>query len=123
MKEPRFDLDYTYGRQGELLIKDILEQLAAGDARIETKRPRNPDPMFYVETHQNAWGLGEWKPSGIQTTESEYHAIVLGDTGNVVMVPTRTLRAAARRAHTARCERGDNPTEGVLVDLRDALGW
>lgn len=115
--EPRFDLDYEYGHQGELFITNVVDALK--NNRIEVKRKRYEDDSFYVE--YQCLKRGKWEPSGIQTTECELWAYVIGDTSVAVIVGTDRLREAARYVWKwmpgSRKEEkdGSHPTKGVLV--------
>jgi hypothetical protein len=119
--EPRFDADYAYGRQGELLVADLLGQLGAGQASYEVKRERYANARFYVEEYQNPRGRG-WKPSGINVTTAEYWVFVKPG-GFVIWVPVVELRRLLDAGKgLAREERdGDNPTRGRLVYINSLL--
>ena len=131
MKEPRFDRDYKFGRQGEILVDNVLEWIAAGDSRVEVKTLRDPDYVWMVEVEQNAFNRGVWRPSGIRVTESEWQAVVLGDPrtpNGIVFLPTATVLAEADRLEakfgTKLCGTdGDNPTKCVRADIKKLLGW
>jgi hypothetical protein len=69
--EPRFDLDYAYGRQGELQIGEFLEWIANGNGQVEVKRKRFLDLDFYVETHCDKGRKGNYQPSGISVTTAK----------------------------------------------------
>ena len=115
--EPRFDVDYEYGHQGELFVTDIISALK--NNRVEVKRKRYEDDQFYVE--YQCLKRGNWEKSGIATTEAELWAFVIADTGVAVVVTTSRLRDAAafvfkHMKGNRREERdGSHPTRGVLV--------
>lgn len=92
--EPDFDIDRSYGEEGENLVRAVL---GLASDRIEVKRKRFIDDEFYVETAQ-APRRGYIKPSGIQTTKATYWAYVIGDTGVIVLVPTERLRRTVNGA-------------------------
>lgn len=119
MREPRFDIDYEWGRQGELLVDDYLKWVAQGDARVEVKRKSYVDLELYVEYEHDPGRTGCYVPSGISTTESEVWAYVIGDTGMALLVPCDLLReATAHPAARHRVERdGSCPTRGMLVNV------
>lgn len=117
--EPRFDIDYAYGRQGELLIGDFLKAIASGNGRVEVKRKRYLDLDFYVETHCDKGRSGTFLPSGISVTHADMWAFVIGDTNVTVLIPTDELRAMLDDPST-RPKSEDNgscPTRGKLVNL------
>ena len=121
--EPRFDRDYTYGRQGELQINEFLDWIAAGNGQVETKRKRYLDLCFYVETDQKKPGAECWQPSGISVTTAACWAFVIGDTGISVLFPTDELRAMLDDPSTLdRTQfRGAYHTRGKLVNLAVVL--
>jgi len=115
--EPRFDIDYEYGRQGELFIADVVAALR--DNRVEVKRKSYEDDLFYVEYACRK--RGDWAESGIATTEAELWAFVIGESAVAVVVTTERLRDAAafvwKHMPGMRKEEtdGSHPTKGVLV--------
>ena len=72
--EPRWDIDLEYGAEGEVLVRNLL---GFSDVEVEVKRKRYADDLFYVETHYDPGGRGNYKPSGINTTQAEYWAYVI----------------------------------------------
>jgi hypothetical protein len=113
--EPRFDIDYEYGLQGELYVSDIRRAIEAD--RIEVKRDSRWSATGNVYVEFECKG----RKSGIATTEAELWAFVLGDTNIAVFIPTATLKEFARRLHragrVAQETDGSHPTKGVLVPL------
>src|SRR5262245_49315002 len=118
MNRPDWDLDREYGEEGEQTLRGILR--LAND-RVEVKRKRRVDDGFYVETEQRPSGAITYKPSGIATTQAEYFAYVIADTGIVVLVPTPVLKAACVQGSFAEEKDGDNPTRGWLVRFGQLL--
>lgn len=121
--EPRFDRDYPYGRQGELLVDGTIAALRSGQVRVEDKRKRRPDNMFYVEFEHDPGRTGTYRPSGISTTEAELYAFVIENTGVVVFVPTVRLRAAFDRGcgKSAKENDGSCPTHGRLLSFNELI--
>ena len=117
--EPRFDLDYKYGRQGELQVADFLNWLASGNGRVEVKRKRILDFELYIETECDKGRTGYFEPSGINVSEAEAYAFVVADTGISLVIPTQLLKKAIRhRSARPKEERdGSCPTRGFLVNL------
>lgn len=113
--QPEWDIDREYGEDGEDTVRRFL---ALDKSRIETKRKRIPDDIFYVETHQSPH-LGGFRPSGINTTAAEYYIYVIADTGVMVAIPVPLLKAAALNAKRVNERDGSNPTRGRLVRFRD----
>jgi hypothetical protein len=121
--EPRFDIDATYGGQGELQIADYLTWLAEGNGRIEVKRKRYLDLNFYVETHCDKGRKGTFQPSGISVSTAAAWAFVIGDTGISLIIPTDELRAMLNDPSSQDREERDGscPTRGKLVSLNVLL--
>ena len=117
--EPRFDRDYVYGRQGELLTDDYLSWIARGNGRVEVKTKRTLDFEFYIETECDKGRQGRYAPSGINGTEADAWAFVVGETGLAIILPTSLLRAALNHpsARPKEGPRGNCPTRGMLVNL------
>jgi hypothetical protein len=121
--EPRFDLDYSYGVQGELQIGTLLTWIASGNGQVEVKRKRYLDLDFYIETHCDKGRRGQWQPSGISVTTAAAWAFVIGDTDVAVIIPTEQVRAMLTdpssfdRAETD----GECPTRGKLISLAALL--
>lgn len=117
--EPRFDRDYSYGRQGELQIDTFLNWIATGNGQVEVKRKRYLDLNFYVETSHDPGRTGNYVPSGISVSTALMYAYVIGDTGISVQIPTDELRAMLDDSSTKECEERDGscPTRGKLVSL------
>lgn len=121
--EPRFDVDLEYGRGGEEQIFELFKSIAAGNGRVEVKRKRVLDFKFYCETHADNGRNGDYKPSGISTTKSDTWAVVFGDTGYGILVPTRELKSMLTdpTSRDAFETDGDCPTKGKLIDLTTLL--
>ena len=117
--EPRFDIDFKYGRQAELLVGDYLKWIADGNGRVEVKRKRRLDLDFYVEQECDKGRTGNYSPSGIATTDSDLWVYVIGDTGIAICIPTPLLRAAMQRNGARPVEERDGscPTKGLLVNI------
>ncbi len=111
---PQFDIDAEYGRQGELLVLDIIQALKTGSVEVKTDARALDTGNVYVEYQCKG------RPSGISTTQTEVWVFVVGDIA--LAVPTERLRQLARhyyRDETRRAARrvGSHPTRGVLVPL------
>jgi hypothetical protein len=123
--EPRFDRDYQYGRQGEIFVTDIVEALQ--NDRVEVKRDaRYKDTgNLYVEVKCRRGG--EWKKSGIATTEAEVWVFVLGDSEMCVVITTEALKRLVRQqwknGRVAEERDGSHPTVGVLISASALLAW
>lgn len=121
--EPRWDHDVAYGKQGELQTMNLLEWIARGNGRLETKIKRYLDFDFYVETECFSQRTRRYELSGINKTEAHAYLFHLADTGLAVFIPTRLLRLAICHPTVRRKEERDglNPTRGALVNLAAIL--
>lgn len=126
--QPRFDIDFRVGRQGEEYVRAIVSGFDNGTTEVKTDARALKTGNVYVE-HACLWRDGQWHHSGIITTEATYWAFVLGEVGAQVVVaaPVASVRALHDRAlaagRLAECSRGANPTKGVLVSLGALVPW
>jgi hypothetical protein len=120
--KPEWDIDKSYGEEGERRFAELFGWLATGDPRVEVKRKRRTDDWFYIELQHNPHGRG-WRNSGLHTTQAEIWAFVIADTGVMVAFPTALLRAALRYGigKPAAETDGDCPTEGRLLRLPNLM--
>jgi len=120
---PEYDIDYEYGRQGELQIMELLDWIANGDGRVEVKTKRALDLVFYVETSCDKQRRGCYQPSGISTTKAHAWVFNIADTGLSVVIPTDLIRRMLDDPTTKdkNCPRGDYPTRGKLINLGATL--
>jgi hypothetical protein len=117
-----WDIDYGYGRQGELFIVDLLTTLQVG-TQVEVKRSRYGDAKVYVEYEQSPRRLkGRYEPSGIAVTQAMVWAFVADNW--CLFVPTDHLKRVARLVLQQRPDmrretlQSDCPTRGVLLETR-----
>lgn len=118
--EPRFDIDYEFGKQGELFVQNIIAAL--GTDRIEVKHDARYEQTGNIYVEFRCLRKGEWTQSGIATTGAEFWAFVLHEGSSCVFVSTDALKLAVRRLWSdkrkhAACDKGDHPTKGVLVPI------
>lgn len=121
MKRSEFDIDYEYGRQGELLVGSLREAWLAGQVQVEVKRERYANGNLYVETRQQPGGRGEWVPSGLRTSTAELWVFEKPN-GLMILAPRQLLVEAATRLHRAGVQRhatrhSSNPTQGYLMSI------
>lgn len=118
--EPRFDIDYEVGRQGELWVASIRDALRTERAEVKTDVRASVTGNVYVE--YECRHRGKWKPSGIATNESPVYVFVLAARSLALVVDTEALKREARRAYNAgrlaECKKGSHPTRGVLIPVQ-----
>ena len=116
--EPRFDLDFKYGHNAEVLVAEILRRGKADSSNVEVKHKSYVDDYYYVEHEQNPRRCGTWKPSGIKVTTAQWWCYVVGNNNDwIVFWPTDLIKRAWEHpaAKPSQVTRGDNPTKGKLI--------
>jgi len=113
-----FDLDYSYGLQGE----NLVDQLLNGAKTVEVKRDRRwwDTGNIYIEV--SCWynTSQSWEDSGLSVTEAKYWAFVLES--GVILEPTNHVKYAVKvfgRAIT--CDIEPNRSRGYLIKAEDLL--
>ena len=123
--EPRWDIDWKAGRQAELWVESV--QRAFSDGSIEVKHDMQALRTGNVYVEYECLRRGQWRKSGIATTESDLWAIVMEHGSIMLIISTQALRELAREVvrsdPQAKVEmtRGSHPTRGVLVSFRAIL--
>lgn len=122
--EPRFDINLPFGQEGELIVLQKLRSITDGGLRIEVKRDRRfqDTGRLYVETEQNAFNRGVWKPSGINTTAAEAWVFLCNNDCGLFLIDTPWLKRAVEEAGKHKSNHcteqdGDNPTRGICIFL------
>lgn len=113
-----FDLDFSYGREGEKLV----EQLLTNGKTVEVKRDRKWHQTNNVYIEVECWYLKSqsWEPSGLSVTKADYWAFVLEQ--GVVMVPTDYVRFVVKNwGHEITCEIPPNRSKGYLIQIESLL--
>ena len=116
--EPRWDLDYEFGRQGELWVTDIRDALAQDAVEVKYDSIAHRTGNLYVE--YECLRRGQWQPSGIATTSAKLWVFVLAEQELAVVAATEYLRGLARELFATRQTeqpKGTHPTRGVLVPV------
>lgn len=113
-----FDLDFTYGKEGENLVEELL----TGGRTVEVKRDRKWWSTNNVFIEVECWYMKSqsWEPSGLMVTKADYWAFVLEK--GVVMVPTDLVRYAVQtNGREITCEIPPNRSKGYLITVDDLL--
>ena len=117
--EPRWDLDYEVGRQGELWVQNIADSLRSDAREVKVDERFAETGNVYVEYACRY--RGQYRPSGIAITEAPVWVFVLQPEGLALVVSTELLRRVSREGYlagrVAECSRGSHPTRGVLVPV------
>jgi hypothetical protein len=107
-----FDLDFSYGVDGEKLVSDLL----LGKRTVEVKRDRKwiNTGNLYIETSCYFNRSQSWEPSGLSITKAGYWAFVIQD--SIIILPTDVLRFAVNvYGRQIRCKIPPNESEGYLL--------
>lgn len=114
---PDFDIDAAVGRQGELLMANVIDGMRDGSVEVKTDEKAASTGNVYVEF--SCYRRGSWRDSGIALRGSETWVIVLGRIA--LVAPAEFVRSAARAAYREgrmrECVRGSHPTRGVVIPL------
>lgn len=118
MKLSDFDLDYSYGLEGE----NLVDQLLNGAKTVEVKRDRRwwDTGNIYIEVACWYNTFQSWEDSGLTVTQAKYWAFVLES--GVILVPTNHVKYAVKvfgRAIT--CDIEPNRSKGYLIKAEDLL--
>lgn len=119
---PGWDLDREFGEQAELFVADIAKAIRDGSVEVKRDGRWQETGNLYVE--YSCRRAGEYRPSGIATSDADLWAFVLGDTEVTIIVPRLLLRRLClelyRRGPGYQAEErsGTHPTKGVKVPMR-----
>ncbi len=109
-----FDLDLSYGKQGEELVQDLL----TGGKTVEVKRDRKwkNTGNLYIETECWFNESKSWQPSGLSISKADYWAFVLE--AGVVIVPKPCVAWAVNKdGHKIECAIEPNYSRGYLIKV------
>ena len=113
-----FDLDFSYGKEGE----NLVEALLGGGKTVEVKRDRkwHNTGNLYIETE--CWYLksNSWEPSGLSVSKADYWAFVIER--GVILVPLDILKSVVKAwGREITCEIPPNRSKGYLIMAHDLL--
>jgi len=113
-----FDLDFSYGQEGERLVNDIL----TGGLTVEVKRDRRwvQTGNIYVETAFYSRSTYNWVESGLMKTKAERWAFILEDL--VIIVKIDDLKKAIDKYGRPISNKIEpNPSKGFLITVDDLM--
>jgi hypothetical protein len=113
-----FDLDFSYGQEGERLVNDIL----TGGLTVEVKRDRRwvETGNIYVETAFYSRSTYNWVESGLMKTKADRWAFILEEL--VIIIKTDDLRKAIDKyGRPISNEKEPNPSKGFLITVDDLM--
>ena len=113
-----FDLDFTYGHEGEQLVRDLL----TGGLTVEVKRDRRwvETGNIYIDTAFYSRSTHNWVESGIMKTKADRWAFVLE---KLVIIATieDVKKAIDIYGRPISNEREPNPSKGFLITVEDLM--
>lgn len=118
MRKSDFDLDFTYGSEGESLVNDLL----TGGKTVEVKRDRkwHSTNNLYIEVSCWYMNTQSWELSGLSVSKASYWAFVLEQ--STFIVPTEVLRQVVReKGREITCDIPPNKSRGYLITVEDLL--
>ena len=113
-----FDLEFAYGREGEVLVREIL----TGGVTVEVKRDRRwvETGNIYIETAFYSRSTYNWVESGLMKTKADRWAFVLE--GLVIIVSTDDLKKAIDKYGRPISNKIEpNPSKGFLITINDLI--
>lgn len=117
-KTNTFDLDFSYGSEGELLVNELL----TGGKKVEVKRDRKwkSTGRLYIEVWCKSTVSNQFEPSGLSTTTADYWAFVIEET--VLIVPTEVLKEVVKKyGWVASMNTSVNETKGYLISVDNIM--
>ena len=113
-----FDLDFSYGLQGESLVNELL----TGGKTVEVKRDRRWKDTGNVYIEVNCWSNEHkaWVDSGLMVSKADYWAFVLEEM--VVLVSLDNLvKTVHKRGKPALCDIPPNNSRGYLIKVSNLV--
>jgi hypothetical protein len=115
-KDNRFDLDLAKAEIREKELRDII-----GKYKLEIKT----DSIWKKSGRLAVEFKSRGKPSGISTTQAEYHAFILdanGFTEGIIFIPTEKLKILAKYHYQqGNIVNGGENSDMVLVPIADLV--
>jgi hypothetical protein len=109
-----FDLDLTYGHEGESLVNELL----TGGKTVEVKRDRKWQVTgnIYIEIACYYQNTKSWQDSGLIVSKASYWAFVLNKM--VLLIPIDDLvQAVAKYGVPTECAIEPNRSRGYLITV------
>ena len=125
--EPRFDIDYAVGHQGEFFMSNVVDGWGTNRVEVKTDERASQTQNLYFE-YECCYG-GQWRKTGIADTEAEYWVQIIGGRSLALVVPVEKLKELVRTKwrDDPQCRRdmmrGSHPTKGVAIRVNDFVRW
>ena len=113
-----FDLDYSFGLEGENLVNELL----TGGKTVEVKRDRKWWDTGNIFIEVQCWynATMSWEDSGLAVSKADYWAFVLES--GVIIVPTNHVKYAVKVfGKRIECTIEPNNSRGYLITAKDLI--
>ena len=113
-----FDLDFSFGHEGEMLVEQLMTQ----GKTVEVKRDRKWKHTNNLYVEVKCWynKTQSWELSGLSVSKADYWAFVLE--AGVMFVPTKDVKHAIMNfGRPITCEIEPNRSSGYLITVEDLL--
>lgn len=132
-KKYDFHTDLKFGKQGEKLVEDFLEQLSDGAFEVKTDRYRNGrmvvEMMHNPRRRTDENGKPVWKASGLQVTKAKWWVYVYTLDGAFVMVNVDRIKRYfkanpdrfSKKNYIDFARTSSNPSKGFLLQPEDVM--
>lgn len=113
-----FDLDYSFGLEGENLVNELL----TGGKTVEVKRDRKWWDTGNIFIEVQCWynASKSWEDSGLTVSKADYWAFVLES--GVIIVPINHVKYAVKVfGKRIECTIEPNNSRGYLITAKDLI--
>lgn len=113
-----FDLDYSFGLEGENLVNELL----TGGKTLEVKRDRKWWDTGNIFIEVQCWynASKSWEDSGLTVSKADYWAFVLES--GVIIVPINHVKYAVKVfGKRIECTIEPNNSRGYLITAKDLI--
>ena len=113
-----FDLDYSFGLEGENLVNELL----TGGKTVEVKRDRKWWDIGNIFIEVQCWynASKSWEDSGLTVSKADYWAFVLES--GVIIVPINHVKYAVKVfGKRIECTIEPNNSRGYLITAKDLI--
>ena len=118
VKNSDFDLDLSFGQEGESLVNDLL----TGGKTVEVKRDRRWKETGNIYIEIACWSVKEnaWVDSGLMVSKADYWAFVLEEM--VVIVSFDNLvKTVHKRGKPSFSDIPPNNSRGYLIKVSNLI--
>lgn len=122
---PQWDVDFSYGKEGEQTVIDIIDGMTTGKTEVKRDSVYPKTGNVYVE--YECLRQGEYQNSGIRSTEADVWTFVLGDSDICISIKTSHLQKLFNHYYELglrhQCRKGSHPTQGVAIPVEAIIHY